>query len=232
MKRIRNITFALLAVTAAVAFAADGFKLRRTPKVGEEINMRLTADVEVMGVNATFTAKIKDKVLKVDANGDYTIESTQSEGKISFNGQDMDAPGGEATSTKYSANGAILEMKGTEVSDDQMRIANMSAFNFEDKTYNVGDKIAYETKPAKSNGNVGAKVELVVAGTEKVGEWDAVKVTYNYKELTGEAPAESTGTAWLSTKDATVIKVEGNYKNAPFPGAPGPINAKIKMERI
>jgi len=144
----------------------------------------------------------------------------------------MDAPGGDPTSTKYSANGAILEMKGSEISDDQMRIANMSAFNFEDKTYNVGDKIAYETKPAKSNGNVGAKVELVVAGTEKVGEWDSVKVTYSYKELTGEAPAESTGTEWLSTKDATVIKVEGNYKNAPFPGAPGPINAKIKMERI
>lgn len=232
MKRIRNVTFALLAAVATVAIAADGFKLRRVAKVGEEITMRLTADVDVMGVSATFTAKIKDKVTKVDENGDYTVESTQSEGKISFNGQDMDAPGGEPTSTRYAASGSILEMKGGDISDDQMRIASMSAFMFEDKVYNVGDKIAYETKPSKANGNVGAKVALEVAGTEKVGEFECVKVVYSFKELTGEAPAESTGTAWLSQKDASLVKVQGEYKNAPFPGAPGPINAKIKMERL
>lgn len=232
MKRIRNATLVVMAITAAVAFAADGFKLRRAVKVGEEITMRLTADVEVMGMSATFSAKIKDKVTKIEDNGDYTIESTQSEGKISFNGQEMDAPGGEPTSTKYSAAGQILSMSGEAVTDDQMRIASMSAFAFEDKAYNVGDKIAYETKPSKSNGNVGAKVTLEVSGTEKVGEWETVKVNYTFKETAGETPAESTGTAWLLQKDASIVKVQGEYKNAPFPGAPGPINAKIKMERL
>lgn len=232
MTRFRNIGIAAVAIVAAVAIAQDGFKLRRTPKVGEEITMRLVAEVEVMGMNATFSAKVKDKVVKVDENGDYTVESSQSEGKIKLGDQEMDAPNDGATTTKYSASGAVLEVKGDEIGEDALRLANMSAWAFEDKLFKQGDVIEYETKASPKNGNVSSKTRITVGGPEKVGSWDAVKLTYIYKETSGETPAESTGAAWVSTKDGSLIKAEGEYKNAPFPGAPGPINAKIKMERV
>ena len=104
MKRVRNIGIVVALAVAAIAIAQDGFKLRRIAKEGEEISMSLRADVEVMGMSAIFTAKIKDKVTKVEANGDYSVESTQSEGKIKIDAQEMDAGGeGKATTTKYSA---------------------------------------------------------------------------------------------------------------------------------
>lgn len=232
MIRIRNVGIAAIAVLAAIAVAQDGFKLRRTPKVGDEVVMKLSAEVDVMGMNATFNAKVKEKVTKVDENGDYTIESSQSEGKIKFGDQEMDAPDGGTTTTKYSANGAILEIKGEDVGEDAIRLANMNAWQFEPKSYKTGDVIEYETKAAATSGGVASKTRIVVGEVEKIGAWDAVKLTYTFKETTGEAPAESSGTAWLDAKTGSLIKAEGEYKNAPFPGAPGPINAKIKLERI
>jgi hypothetical protein len=232
MKRIRNVGVIALAVVAAIAFAQDTFKLRRTVAVGDTVNMKLTANIEVMGMEALFTAKVTEKVVKVDANGDYTIESTQGEGKVKFGDQEMDAPGGSPTTTKYSAAGEILEVKGDEVSDDALRIANMSSWKFEGTDYKVGDVIKYETKASAKNGNVPSASEIKVDGLETLNGTAAVRLVYTYKETAGETPAESKGTAWVSQKDGSLIKVTGEYKNAPFPGAPGPINAKITIERI
>src|SRR5262245_37700187 len=61
MIRIRNVGIAAIAILAAVAIAQDGFKLRRAPKLNEEVTMKLTADVEILGMNAVFTAKVKEK---------------------------------------------------------------------------------------------------------------------------------------------------------------------------
>jgi hypothetical protein len=65
-----------------------------------------------------------------------------------------------------------------------------------------------------------------------VGGVECVVIELTYKELVGSEPAEATGKAWQSTKDGSMVKYDGTYKNAPFPGAPGPINAVVKMERV
>ncbi len=232
MKRVRNIGIVAVLAIAALAIAQDGFKLRRMPKEGEEISMSLRADVEVMGMSAIFTAKIKDKVTKVEANGDYSVESTQSEGKIKIDAQEMDAEGGGATTTKYSAAGAILAITGQDTSEEALRMANMSAFAFEDRLYKKGETLTFENKPSKTNGNVSSKATVLVGATETLKGHECVLVTYDYKETSGEVPAESTGKVWISLKDGAPVMVEGVYKNAPFPGAPGPINAKVKIERL
>lgn len=230
--KLRNWGLVALVALAAVALAQDSFKLRRTPTVGETVTMRLTADVEVMGMNAVFTAKVTEKVTKVDENGNYTVESTQGEGKVKFGDQEMDAPAGTPTTTLYSAGGEVLEMTGDQVNADAFRIANLSAINVPDKAFAKGDKHDYEIKASEKNGNTAGKGSLEVLGTEKVGDWDTIKIKYTYKETSGAEPAEGSGTIWLSAKDKSMVKYEGEYKNAPFPGTPGPINAKIKIERI
>lgn len=232
MSRVRNFGIVALAVVAAFAIAQDSFKLRRTPKVGHEVVMKLSAEVDVMGMSASFSAKIKEKVIRVDENGDYTIESSQSEGKVKLADQEMDAPDGGATTTKYSAAGQILEMKGEDVTDDAYRLANMNSWVFEDRTYKTGDVIKVNNKPSKLNGNVSSEATLTVGAVETVGKFTTVKLTFSYKETSGDAPAEASGTAWVDTSDGSLVKMVGEYKNAPFPGAPAPINAKMMMERI
>ncbi len=234
MKRVRNIGMVAVLAIAALAIAQDGFKLRRMPKEGEEITMSLRADVEVMGMNAIFTAKLKDKVTKVEANGDYSVESSQSDGKIKLDGQeDMEAPSGNGpTTTKYSAAGAILSVTGEDTSEEALRMANMSAFAFEDRLFKNGETIVIENKASKLNGNVASKATVIVGATETIKGHECVVMTYDYKETSGEVPATSTGKVWISLKDGAPVMVDSVYKNAPFPGAPGPINAKVKIERL
>lgn len=189
--------------------------------------------MEVMGMAASFSAKVHEKVVKVEDNGNFVVESTQTEGKVKFGDQEMDAPSSGASTSKFTPNGELVELTGEDTSEDSYRLAALSGIiTANGKSYKVGDKISWEIKPEKRNGNTKGAGTATVKAVESVSGTECVVLEVSYKETTGSEPAESNGTVWLSTKDNAPMKFEGTYKNAPFPGAPGPITAKIKMERI
>ena len=200
--------------------------------MGDTFSMKVTADVQVMGMEANFSAKVHEKVVKVESNGNYAVESTQTEGKVKFGDQEMDAPAGGATTTRYSAAGEVLDITGDDVSVDAFRLANMTAMSVPDQAFKIGDKFNWDVKPTDKNGNTKGSGTVEVVGKEMVGSWESIKLKVMFKEGVGSEPAEVTGFVWQSTKDGSMVKFEGEYKNAPFPGAPGPINAKFKLERI
>lgn len=222
----------LVAALSVGAFAVvDGFNLKRAPKAGDSVTYKLKADVEVAGTEANFTAKVVEKVTKVEANGNFQLESSQSEGKISFGGQEMDADPSTQTFT-YKPTGEVIDIKSDKLDASMFRMANLQSFVVPDKDLKVGDEWTIEGKKDEKTGAVNTKGTYKIAGEEKVGDYDTLKVTFSVKETEGgDSAASAEGITWISKKDNTMVKTEGKWLNAPFPGAPGPINAKVSMAR-
>lgn len=222
----------LLAVAATTAFAVvDGLSVARKPKEGEQIRYRMTADVDMGGMAIKAKFLVAEKVVKIEADGAYKVEQLQLEGKIDVNGTEQELPTSGATTTVYTKEGDVKEISGDQTTPDTYRMANLGIVRDPGKTLNVGDTWTYEIKADKKTGAVAAKADYKVLAEEKVGAWDTLKIQVNVKETEGTEPAGNEGTVWLSKVDGSTVKLEQKWTNAPFPGAPAPINATVKMDR-
>lgn len=236
MKRFRLLCvgFALAAMTAmASAQDAATFSLKRVVKVGDSINFKLQADLDIAGGTATFTADVNEKVVSVQPNGDYDVESNQSNAKVNFNGQEMDAPQGGPQTTTYNANGEILDIKGEQADQPgARRVANLGIVKSPDQPVKVGDTWTYKIDADSKTGAVAATAEYKVEDAEKVGDRDTVKVSYTVKETEGSDPASNQGATWFDAKDFSTVKGESTWTNVPIPGAPGPVSGKVTLTRV
>lgn len=233
IKKFNKTTVGLfIAALSVVALAAqDGVNLKRQPKVGDAVKYRLKAEVNVAGTDAVFSTLINEKITKVESNGNYTVESTQSDTKLSISGQDSEVPAQGPETTTFKATGEVVEIKSDQVGPEVYRLANLQSMIVQDKAVKVGDEWTAEIKKDEKTGAVAAKGTYKVEAQEKVGDYDTYRIKYSFKETEGgDAAASVEGTVWVSTKDNTLVKAVGNWKNAPFPGA-GPIDAKITLTR-
>jgi len=232
MKKMNKAAVGLFVAALSVAALAvqDGVNLKRAPKVGETTKYRLKGNVDMQGTDIPMSMLVTEKVTKVEDNGNYTVESAQSEGKVTTDSGEMDIPG-STISTIFKTTGEVVEVKtGETETSSAMRLANLQAFVVQDKAVKVGDTWSVEIKKDEKSGAAAAKGTYKIEAQEKVGDYDCYKVTMSMKETEGDAPAGLDGTAWINVKDGGVVKMEGAWKNAPFPGV-GPLNVKFSMTR-
>lgn len=229
--KLQVLGLAALAVTASAFAVVDGLSVARKPKEGEQIRYRMAADVEYGGMALKAKFLVTEKTVKVDSDGSFKLEQAQLEGKLDMNGQEQDIPTGGPTTTVYTKEGDVKEITGDQTSPDTYRLANLGVLHDPGKTLSVGDTWTYEIKGDAKTGAVPAKAEYKILGEEKVGSWDTLKVKSTIKESEGTDPASSDGTIWISKADGSTVKMDVKWVNAPFPGAPGPINATVKMDR-
>lgn len=222
---------AVAAITASAFAFADGLRITRKPKEGETIKYRTTADVDFGGMAIKAKFLVAEKVVKVEADGSYKVEQSQLEGKVDVNGQEQDAPGGGTSTTTYAANGEVKEVKGDNTTPDTYRMSNLGILIDPAKDLAINDTWSYDIKADKKTGAVAVKAEFKLLGEEKIGEWDTLKIKATLKETEGTDPASSDGTLWISKVDGSLVQQEGKWVNFPFPGAPAPINATVKMTR-
>lgn len=230
MKKIYAV--AVLAL-AAVAFAgAQDVTLKRTAKVGEVFKYKMTGNMEVMGQSVGLTAILINKTTKVEANGDYTVESSQSEGKINFNGSEMDLPSQGSTTTTFKADGTVLDVKGEGVEMGGYRMANLLTAIVPEKAVKAGDTWTSEVKGDPKKNTVDVKGNYKFDAIEKTDAGEAAKVTYDLKEVGGEAPATVNGVAWLDVKTGNLLRVTNTWKDVPVPGAPTAVSGKMELVLI
>lgn len=230
MKKIYAV--AVLAL-AAVAFAgAQDVTLKRTAKVGEVFKYKMTGTMEVMGQSVGLTAILINKTTNVEANGDYTVESSQTEGKINFNGSEMELPSQGSTSTTFKADGTVLDVKGEGVEMGGYRMANLLTAIVPEKPVKAGDTWTSEVKGDTKKNTVDVKGNYKFDAIEKTDAGEAAKVTYDLKEVGGEAPATVNGTAWIDVKTGNLLRVTNTWKDVPVPGAPTAVSGKMEMVLI
>ncbi|AIE86175.1 hypothetical protein [Fimbriimonas ginsengisoli] len=235
--RTRIHAIGILAVIAlsTVAFAAvDGFSVARKAKKDEVHKYSMKADVDYSGVPVVVNATISEKVTDVAADGAYTLEQMQVDGKVTINGSTSDMPGGPPTSMIYKANGEVSKILGdkAQATGGAYRMANLGLLVDPGKALAVGDAWTFDVKADKTLGTVAAKADFKLLGEEKIGTHDTLKVKATVKETEGDAPATSDGTMWIDKADGSMIKTEVKWTNAPFPGSPAPLNATVKIERV
>ena len=223
----------LLSASALTFAAVDGLSVKRQPKEGQAIKLRLKAELEIAGQQATYTGLVQQKVTKVEADGTYTEEEQQVQGKAKFGDQEIDVPDTGAHPVVYNADGSLKEIKGDEQTAGaaSYRMTNLGVIIDSGKPLAVGDTWTVEIKADSKTGAVAAKAEYKVLAEEKVGDLDTIKVKATIKESEGAEPASSEGTYWVVKTDGTLAKAEVKWLNAPFPGAPAPITATVSMVR-
>lgn len=229
----RRFTFAsmLLLAVASSALAQDTFDLKRKPKAGATLNFTLTVNADFSGQQILVTAKTAEKILEVKPNGDFVVETKQTDTKVKVSGQEF--PAGEESTDKvtYNAAGLVQTIAGDNTDSSTYRMQNLALFVAPKDAVKVGDKWTQEFKADSKTGAVAAGAEYEVVAAEKVGSWDTVKIKWTFAEKEGGEPASCTGFLWISKEDGSLVKLTGDAKNAPIPGAPGPINMNIVIER-
>jgi hypothetical protein len=228
----RFVGMGLFVAACAIALAAqDGVMLKYAPKVGDTLKYKMTATMDVGGGTATVAADFTDKVTKADDTS-YTVEQTQSNIQVSFNGQDMPGPDSTDTTT-FKQNGEIVDI---QTSDQQQqdpaaawRVAELTNFIYPDKAVKVGDEWTYKVEADSKKGLVAAAASYKVDSTEKIGDHDTMKIKNSYKEDGATDAASSEGFVWVDTKDGSVVKSEQTWTNVPL--GPMAASGKVTMTR-
>lgn len=231
---LRILGIGMIAAAAFALAAQDAWTLKRNAKVGETARYKLVANVELPGMGgATVDGFVEEKVVTVDESGTFVIESQQKGTKITMEGQGEQAmPDEPPTKTKFNAEGAVLEITSDSPNAaNSYRISNLGAFRYPANAVKVGDEWSVDIAKDEKTGVEPAKMTFKVESSETVGSWSTVKVKVTAKESEGDTPATADGFVWIDIPTGIIVKSETNWINAPLPGAPFPINAKITVTR-
>lgn len=233
MIRTRQILFAgLMMAAAAFAIAAqDSISLRVAPKKDDVFKYKFTGTLSLMGMDVKATYTQTTTVLDV-AEGVITTESGETKGSLDVGGQEMEMPDMGATKTKTNLDGTVKEILGEAAGPDTYRNASLLTVFRPEAPIKVGDEWTW-TAPA--NGEKGTRAmsgKYKAEALEDVAGKKALKISMEVKETEGDLPASAKGTIWLDTTNGMPLKSDADVKNAPIPGAPEPVNGKLKSELI
>lgn len=220
-----------LGMAVAGLLVSQGYRLERQPKVGEESRLRVSAQIDMQGSTAFFSSLQVEKVTAVEANGDYTVESRQTDARITFGGQTTAIPEAAPMAAVYRASGELATIKADIIAASEVRVSRMNGFVSPGREVKVGDSWSHDYKPSPQNGQIGGKSEFKLESKENQGERPALVVKFNYKESSGDRPASSNGKMWIDAERGILLRLESDWANAPMPGSPAPMNAKITILR-
>lgn len=224
----RLIGLGLLVAAFGFTFVGkDPVTLKFAPKVGDSLKFHLTANMTTQMGDATVTADLQDKVTKSDDSG-YTIESSQSNGQVSFNGGSQPLPDGTDTTTS-KPNGEITDLQSSQEQDGMWRVAELDNFIYPDKPVSVGDSWSYTVAADDKKGIMAATCDYKVDSMEKIGTHDTAKIKVTYKETASDG-ASSDGFVWVDTKDGTIVKKQATWTNVPL--GQMPVSGSVTLERV
>lgn len=226
------ITLAVGMIGLAAYATGDDIVLKLKPKVGDAYEYKASATFETDQGTLTFNQKHADKVTDVKADGGFVVKSSSSETKITFGGQEL--PGGNETvsTSEYGPDGLLKAITADPAPDaSAYRIANLHGFKIPTGPVKIGDEIKFDIAADKTKGTPTVNAVYKVAGLEKVGDWDTVKLTFTAQEPDSDLKSAVKGTAWLNAADGSIVKMVEEWKNVQPNGSPFPLNGKYTVER-
>ena len=213
------------------ALAQQAITLKRAPKVGEIAKYRVTMIFTLQGTDITYKSLITDQVDLVDKDGSYTVESTQAEISGTHGERDLNVDQHPLKSiTVYNASGAVIDLKG-EQSPESWRIANASAFYLPNGAIPASGTYTVQVPASTDKTRPSATVTYTSAGTEKIGDIDALVLKESYKENVTANGMTSDGKVWVDPATAVVLKMDVDWKNAPLLGTSSFVNGHVSYAK-
>ncbi len=218
------LLFCFLGASALAWVQDPTYGLLWKPKEGQDFTYSIKVESSASDTKVEFGAELGMKVVKVEPNGDYTIESVFKHPTVTINGEEQkidDEPEARSETEKYNARGERIDTDKDKPDDSESdpfgsAIADVMDFIAPEKAVKIGDKWTREIPGNDKKGKRPAKVEYKLEGAEKVGDANALKITFTYKETEGEKPVTSEGTYYLDADDGSLIKMDATIESAPM----------------
>lgn len=223
-------TLVAIATVGALALG-QGFKLARSPKLGQEIKYRVLAEFDAGGTPVTMSGLLTEKVVALDINGNYTVESRQTEVKARMGTQEQTVEDSPPETAVYSARGEVVEIKGANSAGLKGRLSRLNAVVVPDREIKVGDSWSHTFHGNPMTAGIGGKSDYKAEALEKVGERNALIVQIKFKESSGSLKSESTGKAWIDVETGELLKLQSQWKKVPFLSSEQPIDFKVTLTR-
>lgn len=228
--RSRIIAAAIIAAVGALALASqDSFNLTRRGKAGESRNFTMSAKVEVMGIEASVSAMVTEKIARILPDGALVLQSDSKQGTIDVMGTQQKIPDSSSSMT-IKPTGEIVELKPAEADENSNRREQLASIVLPGASVTTGQKWTHEVKATPLSGNTSGKADYECLGLKTVAGEEAVGIKFSYVETSGDQPASCSGTVWISPKDGWLVLAELNYKAVPLPQA-GPSNMSVTVAR-
>jgi hypothetical protein len=238
MNAFRSIcALGALSLFAAVpAIAGQGeVKIVWQPKAGQVSKYKMEVDAE--GDFGQGPMKIKvtmglTNTVKSVSDKEVVIEGKTTDMKVMLDGNELPIgdSGNDTSTNTYSLNGDLMSTKSA-MGQENPRMEQMTSFRYPDKALKAGDSWTREVKGEKG-GFVPATATYTYVGPDKVGKWDCHKVTFEYKETSGDKPSSSKGTIWIDTTTGDAVKLDVSMKDVVFQEGMPAMNATAKMTRV
>lgn len=231
------VLLSLLALSLPAASLArdETYSLVRKVAVGDTAKNAMTVAMEVQGQKVELCAMVLEKVLAVEKDGSYQLESKETELKFKMGGQEYpgDEEDGEGRKTTYDIFGTPMAVKGTaeDEAPESVRLEFLTAFIAPKDAKKIGDKWSMTTEPDKKFGVGPVKSDFELVKLDKVGDKECVLIKSTTEETSGTKPAKAEKSYWLDVKTFDLIKMEADITSAPLPGMPDPIDLKFSLLR-
>ncbi len=234
MQNLKKLTTVMIACALALASPAvqDEIVLKRVAKAGDVTKYRMKADLDYKNSTLSFTGLITEKITKVADDGQYTVESKTSEGKVTFAGAQMESGShGEGdTVTTFRSNGQIVTIISDQDDPNLYRRANLQSLQLPPAPLKVGG--TWEVQIKKDDRGVNeAKGTFKLEGREKLLDtYDTYRIHGMIKESIDKDPVSVDATYWVNVADGALIQLKGKWTNAPYPSL-GPQTTRVVMVR-
>ncbi|MFZ4508917.1 MAG: hypothetical protein ACOYON_14605 [Fimbriimonas sp.] len=236
--KTRLIASSAALAVAVLALAAQGaYLFKIAVKPGDTFKYAVMVDLELQGMQIQQKYNQVQKVTKVDEDGAFHVESSQSDNAVTVGGQEVPNPGGsdKVEKSKLSPTGEIVSTDDTEQPlGIQIRLSRGMSLVDPKKGIAVGDSWSAEFAAIKKEDVPPSKITYKLIAEEKVGKHDTLKVEINFTETEGAKPVKITGFTWLDKKNFRSVKDEVSVTGFPAPpGAPvETLDVKVKQTLI
>ncbi len=228
MRLRASLPLGLLALSA-LALAAQGITLKRTPKVGDKASYKVTGTFELQGVDVTLKGTTTEEVLKVD-NDTVTTKSV-AKAVATVMGTDNEMPDATETTTA-KLDGTPVEIKaGDTVSGPGLRLANINLLYLPATPVEMNGTWTAEGKKDEKKDVPGYKINYKLVGEEKVGDWDTYKITAEGGETEGASPTKVKATYWIEKSTGATVRSLAELTDAVFDPKFPPLTGKMDVVR-
>jgi hypothetical protein len=224
-------TIAALLLGSPTAHFPDTFSLKFVPTKNSTVSYKINGTFDVQGQLATMDSTVVQKIISVDPNGTYSVQSNTVNGKVIFSGTEMPTQNNTVTII-YKVSGEPVSITGDLVDPLSLRVQNLTMLKRPDNNVKVGDAWLVDIKADAATDKPSLHGTFKLAGEEAVGVVQTLRVEATINEGDVKIPAHTVTTFWISKDDGSIVKYDCKYTNMQFPGAPLPLSGTLSMTRI
>ncbi|HWA82375.1 MAG TPA: hypothetical protein VG820_03005, partial [Fimbriimonadaceae bacterium] len=172
---------ALLIWLCLAGQAPTAYDLVWKPKAGQSYRYDLAIDLVTDGTRVGYRAELAVSVPKVDPDGGYTVSTSTSSQKVTADGKTTDmSENAKPREERFNARGESLEKDGPPQEALSRALDDLTDFAAPAKPVKIGDKWSRIIPGDAKQGLSPVRIEYTLAGSDKVGKTDTLKLILTY----------------------------------------------------